>query len=569
MTGQHEDEPKAKQALRNRIRELEDQVEGHADLQGLIRSLSVHQEELRTQQATLHAAQRELEASRDRYAELYDFAPIPILTLAVTGVVDAMNLAAARLLGVDRTHAIGMPFLVYVHADSRRTFLDHMTRCRRGNDMVRSEIVVSSHDQTVPLEIHCKRYETGIGQQVVFQTVLIDQTERRRNEEQRRRISEERERIQREEASARAASEAKDRFLAVLSHELRTPLTPILLTLEALKNREDQSPALRRSLGMIRRNTDVLARLIDDLLDVTRIVHDKLHLTKAPVALHPVLHAVVEMCRSPLEHARLTLDLDLRAQEPWVAGDSLRLRQIFWNLLKNAIQHSPPGTRISLRSEAPSARSVRVEISDSGPGIEAAESERLFEPFQQAEKTPGAGLGLGLAICRGLVEAHGGTIRPVSRAPACGATFVVELPTCSAPEREQALPAPSATPHPLTILLVEDHEDTAAAMQIVLTRLGYAVRLASSLEEGRRMAGEPFDVLVSDLQLPDGSGHDLMRELHARGVKGIAMSGFGSEKDVERSREAGFDLHLVKPVDIHRVVEAIESLAGRRDVAAR
>src|SRR4030095_2780386 len=107
----------------------------------------------------------------------------------------------------------------------------------------------------------------------------------------------------------------------------------------------------------------------------------------------------------------------------------------------------------------------------------------------------------GLAICRGLVEAHGGTIRPVSRAPACGATFVVELPTCSAPEREQALPAPSATPHPLTILLVEDHEDTAAAMQIVLTRLGYAVRLASSLEEGRRMAGEPFDVLVSDLQL--------------------------------------------------------------------
>jgi PAS domain S-box-containing protein len=564
MADRRNDEMSSEHVLRHRIHELERQLAGQADLEDLISSLTTHQEELRTQQATLHAAQRELEASRDRYAELYDFAPVPILTLGASGAVEAMNLAAARMLGVDRTHALGMPFLIYVHPDSRRVFLDHMTRCRRGAEMARSEIVVCDRDHhAVPVEIHCKRYETGVGQQVVFQTVLIDQSERQRHEEQRKRIAEERERIQREETAARAASEAKDRFLAVLSHELRTPLTPILLTLEALKDRDDQAPALRRSLGMIRRNTEVLARLIDDLLDVTRIVHDKLHLAKTPVALHPVLHAVVEMCRSPLEHAGLTLDLDLRAPEPWVAGDSLRLRQIFWNLLKNAIQHSPAGSHISLRSEARNARSVRIEISDSGPGIELEESERLFEPFQQAEKTSGAGLGLGLAICRGLVEAHGGTIRPVSRAPACGATFVVELPTCDAPQREQALPSPNAERHPLTILLVEDHADTAAAMQIVLKRLGYVVRLASSIEEGQRMAKESFDVLVSDLQLPDGSGLDLMRELSRRGVKGIAMSGFGSEKDVQRSREAGFDLHLVKPVDLHRVVDAIESLAKR------
>jgi PAS domain S-box-containing protein len=532
------DELSAETALRSRIRELEHEIEGQSDLQ------------------------RELEASRDRYAELYDFAPVPILTLAGNGVVSSMNLAAARMLGIERTQALGMPFLVYVHTDSRRTFLDHMTRCRRGSESVRSEIVLCDREQrTVPVEIQSKRYEAGIGQEVVFQTVLLDQSERRRNEEQRRRIAEERERIHRDETASRAASEAKDRFLAVLSHELRTPLTPILLTLEALKDREDQSPALRRSLGMIRRNTDVLARLIDDLLDVTRIVHDKLHLEKSPVALHPVLHAVVEMCRSPLEHAGLTLDLDLRAQEPWVSGDSLRVRQIFWNLLKNAIQHSPPGTHITLQSSARDSHSVRVEISDSGPGIESDESERLFEPFQQAEKTSGAGLGLGLAICRGLVEAHGGTIRATSRAPAAGATFVVELPTCAAPQEKRAA-EPDVVPKPSrTILVVEDHADTAEAMRIVLSRVGYDVRIANCLGEARRMAEEPFDVLVSDLQLPDGSGLELMHELSERGVRGIAMSGFGSEKDIQRSREAGFHLHMVKPVDIHRVVQAIESVA--------
>ena len=560
MVTRHTDGLNAERVLRERIQELERQLEGPADLQGLIESLSTHQEELRTQQATLHAAQRELETSRDRYMELYDFAPIPILTLGQSGLIVSLNLAAARLLGVDRTRATGMPFVTYVHPSARRAFLDYMTRCRRGSEPGRVELVVAGHDQQVPVELQCKRYET-VGQQAVFQTVLIDQSERRRGEEQRKRIGEERERIHREETSTRAASEAKDRFLAVLSHELRTPLTPILLTLEALKGLEDQSPGLRRSFGVIRRNTEVLARLIDDLLDVTRIVHDKLHLVKAPVALHPVLHAVVEMCRSPMEHAGLKLDLELHAREPWVLGDSLRLRQIFWNLLKNAIQHSPAGTHITLRSQAPNGHGVRVEISDSGPGIPVADSERLFEPFQQAEKTSGAGLGLGLAICRGLVEAHSGTIRAVSGAPASGATFVVELPLCAA--ARQALPhEPDLTPkHAHTILVVEDHVDTAEAMRIVLSLVGYNVRIASCLADARRMAEEPFDVLVSDLQLPDGSGLQLMHELSARGVKGIAMSGFGTEKDVERSHEAGFHSHLVKPVDIHRVVETIESLA--------
>lgn len=526
----------------------------------------------RKQQAALLEAQRELEASRDRYAQLFDFAPVPMLTLGGSGAIESMNLATARMLGVDRSGAIGMPLLVYVLGSSRRQFLDHMTRCRHETGMVRSEIVVRGRDRKeVPVEIQSKCFGPTAGKGTVYHTVLIDLSERYRNEEERRHIQDERERVQREEAAARAASDAKDHFLAVLSHELRTPLTPVLLTLESLDDCEGLSPAVRRGLAMIRRNSEVLTRLIDDLLDVTRIVHDKLQLAKAPVSLHGVLRSVVEMCESDLENVGVRLDFQLDADEPYVAGDSLRLRQIFWNLLRNAIQHTPAHGRIAIRSDARGSRSVRVSVSDSGAGIEPDEVERMFEPFQQAKsKRSGSGLGLGLAICRGLVEGHGGTIQVASSGPERGATFIVELPTCAAPKAlpagEVALPAKSEA---LRILVVEDHEDTAEAMRIVLSRLGYDVRVARSLDEARRMAGEPFDVLVSDLQLPDGTGLDLMRELSVeRPVKGIAMSGFGSEKDVERSLEAGFLRHLVKPVDVHRVVDAIQALAGGRSNGA-
>jgi len=399
---------------------------------------------------------------------------------------------------------------------------------------------------------------------------LMDQSERKRDEQEGRHIQEERERSAREEIAARAASEAKDRFLAVLSHELRTPLTPVLLTLDTLDGVDGVLPSVRRGLSVIRRNSEVLARLIDDLLDATRIVHDRLHLAKTPVSLDAVLRSVVEMCGSEVEHLGARLDLRLDAIDAWVLGDELRMRQIFWNLLRNAIQHTPPRGRITVRSEPVGRRSVRISVSDMGAGIGADDAERIFEPFQQSlHRRPGAGqgLGLGLAICRGLVEAHRGSIRVASAGPDDGATFFVDLPTCLAPAglvvREPIAPVKR---EPLRILVVEDHADTAEAMRLVLARYGYDVRVAHTLEEARRAAGDPFDVLVSDVQLPDGSGLDLMRGLTAEHtVKGIAMSGFGSPKDVSRSLEAGFHLHLTKPVDVHRMVDAIRALAHAED----
>src|SRR5262245_8793040 len=548
-------EKQSRQELLARVAQLERQLESQRDLQALIESLQIHQEEVHHQQTALIDAQSELEASRDRYAELYDFAPVPILTLRSNGIIEMLNLAAARLLAIDRVNAIGTPFLVLLMPESRRPLLDHLSRCRRESGLVRSELILRSRTgNEVPIEIQSRWFEVG-GREPVLQSVLIDlgpQLERAR--------------IQREEASLRARDEAKDRFLAVLSHELRTPLTPILLTVEVLEATSGKDPALQPGLAMIRRNTELQARLIDDLLDVTRIGRGKLHLQLSPVSIGETLRHVAELCEGEFDQAGVALELRLNGAH-YVSGDPTRLRQIFWNLLKNAVQHTPRGGRVSLAIEASGDHAIRVLVSDNGDGIDPAEQERLFERFGQSARDgqARAGLGLGLAICRGLVERHGGSIRVDSPGLERGATFTVELPTCPPPSmKAEPRGAPAGGGHHrIRILLVEDHQDTAAAMRTVLGNLGFDVLLAGTLDEGRRLARAPFDILVSDLRLPDGSGLDLMRELSAAGpVKGIAISGFGSEKDVSQSRDAGFDCHLVKPVAIERVVDAIHSLVS-------
>src|SRR5262249_26766791 len=259
---------------------------------------------------------------------------------------------------------------------------------------------------------------------------IIDVTERERAEKDRLEAEEERQRLLGEEESLRSQSEAKDRFLATLSHELRTPLTPILFALSGLESRGLVSAEERSAFDMVRRNVEIEARLIDDLLDTTRIARGKLHMQVENVDLHPLLDDVLAMCANELETAGLQIWSQSEAWDHHVQGDPTRLRQGIWNLVNNAIRYTPAGGRIAIRSKNPSAGWIRVLVEDTGKGIDVALLERLFSPFEQGNDTSlKTGLGLGLAISKGIVEAHGGHIRARSLGRGRGACFEFELPT--------------------------------------------------------------------------------------------------------------------------------------------
>ncbi|CAN5252187.1 hypothetical protein BH20VER2_BH20VER2_10000 [soil metagenome] len=373
--------------------------------------------------------------------------------------------------------------------------------------------------------------------------------------------------VQAEEA-ANAANRAKDHFIAVLSHELRTPLTPVLASIMDLHAREDLPPPVSEAVELIRRNVELEARLIDDLLDVTRITKGKLRMDRQVVSLHSVLKDALRICATDVSRKHIAATLELGAANPHVEGDGPRLLQAFWNLLQNAVKFTPAEGEITIRTRGEGER-VTVEIEDNGIGIEAMALPRIFDAFGQADDSISrrfGGLGLGLALSKALVEAHGGTIEVSSRGRDQGTVFTIELETTSAtPEASGIAPAPTAAPpNPLRILLVEDHDDTRRTLHRLIERWGHNVADAATVQQALQLAVEKkFDLLVSDLGLPDGHGNDLMRELRASsGMVGIAVSGFGTEDDKARSREAGFHAHLSKPIGTQKLKGVIEELAA-------
>jgi signal transduction histidine kinase/CheY-like chemotaxis protein len=385
---------------------------------------------------------------------------------------------------------------------------------------------------------------------------------------ERERAYDEREQILQRERSARAEAEqanhAKDHFLAMLSHELRTPLTPVLLGTTLLEGNAELPQDVREQAQMIRRNVELEARLIDDLLDLTRIARGKLELNLTPTDVHGVLRRAVEICCA--ERAG-DLVLELNAAQHHVLGDAARLQQLFWNLVNNAVKFTPEGRPITIRSRnVGQANAIEIEVSDTGVGIEPKFLPKLFDAFEQGDATRArtfGGLGLGLAISKSLAEAHGGKVTADSAGRDAGATFTVRLPIIAeAPRREiepvPAKPSVQKQAH-ARILLVEDHEDTLQVMMMLLKRNGHEVTTASTVKGALSAAHDKqFDLVISDLGLPDGPGYELMRVLRAKNhLRGIALSGYGMSEDVELSREAGFAEHLVKPVDLRKLEEAM------------
>jgi signal transduction histidine kinase/CheY-like chemotaxis protein len=368
------------------------------------------------------------------------------------------------------------------------------------------------------------------------------------------------------------ANAAKDQFLALLSHELRNPLSPVIAMVGELEASAPDTPAVREALEVIRRNVELEARLIDDLLDVTRISKGKMQLTFEVVSVHEILQRACEICRDEIADKNLHVDFQLKAGRAHVEGDPARLQQVFWNLIKNSVKFTPVGGRISLETKNPAPDEIEVRVSDTGIGIEPDKIDKIFNAFEQGQTSITrrfGGLGLGLAISKAMVDAHGGKIRVESAGRDKGSTFVLNLRTVAepvaGPNGDGTTPLAPARPHDPRkrhLLVVDDHKDTCMGMKRMLERRGYAITVAYSADQAvEKTRTNEFDLVISDIGLPDRSGYELMSELRAsKGLLGIALSGFGSEQDVSKAREAGFSDHLTKPINFDRLDQAIRKL---------
>jgi PAS domain S-box-containing protein len=400
---------------------------------------------------------------------------------------------------------------------------------------------------------------------------LVDITERKRAEAVLREAKE----------AAERASRSKDDFLAALSHELRTPLNPVLLIASDAATDAKLPEKTRADFEMIRRNVELEARLIDDLLDLTRIVRGKLLLEKRPLDVRAVLQDAVAIVQPDAELKKIGLTLDWGTGPAIVLGDAVRLQQIFWNVLKNAVKFTPEHGQITVEVRLLGENgNIAIKIMDTGIGLSSNEINHIFEAFAQGDHAGRSGshqfggLGLGLAISRMLVELHAGVIYAASAGRDQGATFTIEFPALPTPATDGNGDNSAAKVGPITnnnfncpvknqtgqrVLLVEDHEPTRQALAFLLSRRGYKVVAALSVAEARTRAQlEPFDLVVSDIGLPDGDGYALMRELRdAHGLKGIALSGYGMEQDVAQGKSAGFVAYLVKPVRVELLEKAL------------
>lgn len=371
---------------------------------------------------------------------------------------------------------------------------------------------------------------------------------------------------------AEQASRAKDDFLATLSHELRTPLSPVLLLADAEANNPDLPDEVRAKFSIIRKNVNLEARLIDDLLDLTRISRGKLQLNRIRCNVHRIIEDAISNVQGDAHERGISMIEELTASDLEVLGDPVRLQQVIWNVLRNAVKFAPSKGVVNIRTRNADG-TIQIDITDSGIGLAESELEHIFDAFSQSKLVRGSnqygGLGLGLSIARMLVEIHSGTIQASSEGLGRGATFTINLPLLEASQEERH---PSEIPEasvlgelkkPLRrrILLVEDHEDTLAAMSFLLGSK-YEIVTAPTAREARSRATEgPFDLVISDIGLPDEKGYDLMAFLRDQyGLRGIALSGFGMEEDVMRSQQVGFVRHLTKPVEFGTLQRAIDEV---------
>ena len=532
------------------------------NLRSAMAELHVYEAELEIQNEELLDSRAQIEESQKKYFRHFDLAPVGLIRLDHAGLILEANMLGAQMLDVNRAllHSASRPFLAHVAPDSVTVFEQHLESARSSGKMEMCELSLrrgTGHETFVRMQ---SVTSGGEKDRPDFYITLTDFTEHYELERK----------LELQKILAEAAVASKELFFATLSHELRTPLTPLGALLEDLAADEQRSAEDLAAFAIMRRNLDLETHLIDDLLDVTRITSGKLELRRDTFDVHLCLQQAIAICRTEIDGKGLQLTFEPAAARHFVDGDASRLQQVFWNLIKNAVKFTPWGGRISIETRCDEAYHLTVEVRDTGIGIDSWPLGHIFDPFFQvglSRKQRGAGLGLGLAICKAITEAHGGTLTAASAGLGQGATFRIELATVAEPHLETRArasdAAPSARREDLRLLLVEDHDDTREVLARLLSRRGYDVEAARNALEARSLAGGmTFDLLVSDIALPDATGCELLAELNAKyGLRGIAMSGFGSDADLAQSKQAGFLEHLVKPIDAKVLDAAIQRVA--------
>lgn len=507
------------------------------------------------------ATERKLRESETLYGRLVEsLQDHAVVLLAPDGTVRSWNEAAHRLFGYapDEIRGRSAAVLYGPDADARAAFQERLARAAADGKALDDRWLVRRDGSGF--------YSSGVytalrdadGSSSGFSMVARDVTESIRAAQA----------LEAAKNEAEQANRAKDRFLAVLSHELRTPLTPLLATAHLLERRADLPAQVAQLVPMIRRNVELEARLIDDLLDLTSIERGKLALQSAPVDLHATLESALAMSAADIEGKQLDLRLQLQAERARTIGDDARLQQVYWNLIRNAVKFTPAGGRIVIRTRNEGEHFV-AEVADEGIGIAPEALPRIFNLFEQAnvEGTRYGGLGIGLSIARGLAQHHGGTLSAGSDGLGHGATFTLRLPLAAVQAEAGNDTAPAAAPPAAApavpscaVLLVEDHADVAESVRTMLEETGHRVRVAASLREAREaLRAGRFDLLVCDLGLPDGHGSTVLSFTDGR-VPAIAISGYGMDADIRESRAAGFKAHIVKPFNPAQLHAALATL---------
>jgi two-component system CheB/CheR fusion protein len=514
-----------------------------ADARALVHELEVQNEELR-------ATRSQLEAAVAEATELFDFAPIGYAVIRHDGTIENLNFELARVLGSQRSMIPRTRLQAFVdpaHLRVLQVFLANVCSMQPGDEPEKCELTLCAMNGT--------RYEVRS-----FGTVLSraqprmllafqDVTARKRAE-----------------AALREEAANKDQFLAALSHELRNPLSPIKSSLAVLDRAEPGSPVSRSAVAIIDRQVEHLVHIVDDLLDTTRIARGKVVLATSRVRLGALASAAIDDHRAAFDAAGVALEIHPAAEELWIDGDVTRVAQVIGNLLGNALKFNAPGGRVDVSLFRYGGTAV-LTVKDDGAGIAEDMRPRLFTPFVQAPQTldrSRGGLGLGLAMVKGIVELHGGTVAAESAGVGKGSTFTVRLPL-AAPGVTFApapVPAAGAAGPRRRVLLIEDNVDSADMMKTLLEIHGHEVDTAYDGPSGLTRAHDVRpEIILCDLGLPDVDGYEVARAARRdpvlAGTYMVALSGYARPDDRARSTAAGFDAHVSKPAseeDLQRVL---------------